>query len=214
MENEDFVSALTRAKSIHQLYNDDETKQLVNGVETQKSIYEARDSLLNNSLETAFEKVQHALNLTPNSKEAKHVQKEIDVVLSIRKAHTMAFIVFIVCLSAGLLVGLYFWLRPRNWVLEGVGGICRGQTFPLQSTEVKIGTLCRREGEHDIIISNGSGIAELHCSVVRDGKHWYLINMSANGTKINGVEANEKSRLKKGDRLILADEAVLQLRSK
>jgi predicted component of type VI protein secretion system len=81
--------------------------------------------------------------------------------------------------------------------------------------EIRIGALGPPHGECDLVIRDaGHRISPLHCLIVRNGRQWYLVNESTNGTMINGeeVEKGEMVRLRKGDRLSLADEAVLVLR--
>jgi hypothetical protein len=168
-------------------------------------------------VDKAHEKNQQALQRAPKDPEAQNLQRDIDNILDKRKMLFVLKSVFMVLLVAGMLTGLYFLLRTREWLLEGVDGPYQEKVFPLDKDEIKIGALGPPNGECDLVIRDaGHRISPLHCLIVRSGRHWYLMNESTNGTMINNeeVEKGNMVRLRRGDRLSFADEAVLVLRPK
>jgi predicted component of type VI protein secretion system len=96
-------------------------------------------------------------------------------------------------------------------LLAGINGACRGQVFPLDIDEVKIGALGPPDGECAIVIHDTKHkISRLHCVIMRHGGHLYLTDESMNGTWINDtlVEKGSSVRLHKADQIALADAAV------
>lgn len=91
------------------------------------------------------------------------------------------------------------------------------KVFPLDKDEMKIGALGPPNGACDLVIRDTRHrISPLHCLIMRSGRHWYLMNESTNGTMLNDdeIEKGTMVRLRKGDRLSLAGEAVLVVRPK
>jgi type VI secretion system protein ImpI len=100
-------------------------------------------------------------------------------------------------------------------VLEGVEGACRGQVYQLNKPEVIIGSKGPPEGAADIVVADPQKkISRRHCTVMQDGKRFYLIDDSTNGTKLNGAEVAKgvPVEFRSGDRISLADRAVFTLR--
>jgi hypothetical protein len=210
-----FAEAEREAEKAIQIFEDAQVQQLLNEARTWRLADEAKDALAARDLDKAHEKNGLALQLSPNNREAQKIQIDIDNFLTKRKTRLVLKIVLIVLLTAGLLAGLYASLRPRRWVLEGTEGACGEKVFPLDADELKIGALGRPHGECDVVIRDvGRKISQLHCSILRNGRHFYLINESASGTLINDEEIEQGSmrRLRKGDRLSLAEEAIFVVR--
>jgi predicted component of type VI protein secretion system len=87
----------------------------------------------------------------------------------------------------------------------------------LDLDEVTIGALGPPDGPCDIVIYDAHcKISRRHCVLVRHGRHWELIDESTNGTKLNdtAVEKGHRVRLHRGDRVSLADAAMLVLQPK
>ena len=200
-----------------QIQDDAQTQQLLTEARTRRWVAEVKALLARNEIEKANDKNQQVLQLASNDAAALRLQREIDDTLARKKTMWVVKIGLIVLLSAGLLVGLYFVLQPRPWVLAGIHGACQGQVFPLDLDEVTIGALGPPDGPCDIVIYDAHcKISRRHCVLVRNGRHWALIDESTNGTKINdtAVEKGHSVRLHRGDRLALADAAVLVLQPK
>jgi predicted component of type VI protein secretion system len=217
LEDKSYEEAERQAETAIQIFDDAEARQLRDEARTRRLSEEAKDLLAAKEVDKAIEKIQQALQLTPTDAEGQKIKKDIDNIFSKRKTLFVLKIAFMVLLVAGMLTVLYFLLRTRQWLLEGVNGPCQEKIFPLDKDEIKIGALGRPHGECDIVIRDaGHRISPLHCLIVRSGRHWYLMNESTNGTMINDeeVEKGNMVRLRKRDRLSLADEAVLVLRSK
>jgi hypothetical protein len=217
MEEKRYADAEREAETATQILDDAEARQLRDEASTRRLVEEVKTLLAARDVDKAHEKNQQALQQAPKDPEAQRIQRDIDNILTKRKTLFVLKIVFTVLLVAGVLTGLYFLLRTREWLLEGVDGPWQEKVFPLDKDEIKIGALGPPHGECDLVIRDARHkIAPLHCLIVRSGRHWYLMNESANGTMINDeeVEKGTMVRLRNGDRLSLADEAVLVVRPK
>jgi FHA domain len=217
LEEQRYADAEKEAETALRLFDDPQIRELLRRASTRRLVEEAKDFLAGKEVDKAREKNEEALRLAAEDQEAQTIQKDIDQILSKRKTLFLLKIALAIIFGAGMLLGLYFLLRPRKWVLEGVYGLCQEEIFPLDKDEIRIGALGPPHGECDLVIRDpGHRISPLHCLIVRSGRHWYLMNESTNGTMINDeeVEKGKMVRLRKGDRLSLADEAVLVLRLK
>ena len=217
LEEKRYADAEREAETAIQISDDAEARQLRDEARTRRLVEEVKTLLAAKEVDKAHEQNQQALQQAPKDSEAQNLQRDIDNILAKRKTLFVLKIVFTVLLVAGMLTGLYFLLRTREWLLEGVDGPCQEKVFPLDKDEIKIGALGPPNGECDLVIRDARHrISPLHCLIVRSGRHWYLMNESTNGTMINDeeVEKGNMVRLRKGDRLSLADEAVLVLRPK
>ena len=217
LEEKRYADAERDAEAALQIVDDDEARQLRDEARTRRLVEEVKTLLAAKEVEKAHEKNRQALQQAPTDQEAHRIQGDIDRILDKKMTLFVLKIVFMVLLVAGMLTGLYFLLRTREWFLEGLEGPCQEKAFPLDKDEVKIGALGPPNGECDLVVRDTRHrISPLHCLIVRSGRHWYLMNESTNGTMINDeeVEKGTMVRLRKGDRLSLADEAVFVLRTK
>lgn len=192
-------------------------KGMLNEIKTERLTNEAIDALVLGcgECEKARQIIDAALQVSPKHQAALRIKQETESCLKNCKTQSLAKVTIIVLAAAGLIVGLYFLLRPKRWVLEGVQGPCRGDVFPLDKEEIRIGALGPPEGEADIVISDRAHkISRLHCLIVQSGRHLYLSDESSNGTKINDQEIEKERyiKLRNGDEITLGDEAVLLLR--
>jgi hypothetical protein len=103
-----------------------QTQQLLTEARTRRLVAEVKALLARHEIDKANDKNQQVLQLASNDSEALRLQREIDNALARKKTVWMVKIGVIVLLLAGLLVGLYFLLQPRPWVLAGINGACQG----------------------------------------------------------------------------------------
>jgi len=100
-------------------------------------------------------------------------------------------------------------------VLKVVDGVGRGRLVTIDHDVYRIGAA---EGEtddrtNDLIISDSAAaISRMHCTILRRGKDFYLLDSSLNGTAVNGerLDRGEQFRLRDGDELILAGVSKLK----
>jgi hypothetical protein len=130
-----------------QIRNDTQTRQVLTETRTRLLVEEAKDALTRGEMHRADDKNHQALQLAPNDPDAQKLQGDINNSRGRRKTVFVFKLISIVCLIAGLLVGLYILLRPRPWVLQGIDGACKGQVFALDKDEVKIGALGLPDGQ-------------------------------------------------------------------
>ncbi|HEX7175488.1 MAG TPA: FHA domain-containing protein [Pyrinomonadaceae bacterium] len=193
--------------------------------------------------EKASELMTEALELSPDYEGAQFIKEDIDACLARCKTGRLPFIILSLLLLAGAGAGLYYLARSgnllprlagalkgsgkspvsggggaaRGWVLEGIDGACRGQVFPLEKAELVIGSKGPPEGVADIVVLDAQRkISRRHCTVMQNGKQFYLMDESTNGTSLNGQPAARGTyvEFRAGDHISLADVAVLRLRPK
>ena len=102
----------------------------------------------------------------------------------------------------------------RGWVLQGVEGACLGQVFPLDKNEIVVGSQGPPDGVADVVVLDARRkISRRHCTIMQNGKQFYLVDESTNGTKINGQQVTRgvPAEFRQGDVISLADEAALVL---
>jgi hypothetical protein len=165
--------------------------------------------------EKANQFIDSALKTIPDDQKALMLKAEIDACLSRCKTRKVFYLSLISLLAVGLALGGYFLLKPKKWALEGIQGQCKGVVFPLDKNKIVIGALGPPDGEADIIISDSRRkISRLHCLIVQNGRHLYLSDRSNNGTRVNDkeVEREDYVKLRDGDEISIADEAVLVLK--
>jgi hypothetical protein len=208
-------------------FPDDRSAQdMLSRVRTHRLVSEARDALEESGCrecERADRLINDALLLSPGHQGAKWIREEVDACLkACETRHTpfiilglIAFLIF-----AASSIGYYLLSRQgvwpskaseARWVLEGIEGPCEGQVFPLDKPEVAIGS----SSTADIVISDAQRkISRQHCCIIQNGKQFYLLDESTNGTTINDqeIEKGVPTEFRHGDSINLADVAILLLR--
>jgi hypothetical protein len=114
--------------------------------------------------------------------------------------------------SAGVLGALVFSFWRRKAVLEIVDGPDAGQAFVLKKPTTTVGALA---SEVDWVIADPMRkVSRRHCDVVRNGRHYFIVDRSTNGTLLNGqpLPYGEPTLLRRGDRIGLGGEILLQFR--
>ena len=91
-------------------------------------------------------------------------------------------------------------------VIDGVG---RGKLYALEGDVLRIGAAQsdRPEEHNDIIISDSSAaVSRFHCSIIRRGKDYFIVDSSLNGTEVNDepLDRGDHHRLNDGDEFTLA----------
>jgi hypothetical protein len=115
-------------------------------------------------------------------------------------------------LVLGIVVASVFYFRRSGRVLEMVEGPQIGQVFVLQKEATALGALA---SEVDWAIEDPlRKISRRHCDVVRQGRHYFLVDCSLNGTFLNGraLQKGQPALLKRGDQIGLGGEVTLRFR--
>lgn len=218
-----------------------EAKNMLARVRTRRLIQGVTDALYTTEepacgdCERAAAMLDEALRLSPNYEGAEFFREDVNACLARCRGRRLPYMIAGLLLFGGLIAGLFYVVltgkfdslvrsskspapqAQTGWVLEGVGGACRGQVFPLDKPEVLVGSKGPPEGAADIVICDAERkISRRHCLVVHNGERFYVTDESTNGTKINGREIPGRvpSEFRQGDRISLADAAVLVLRPK
>ena len=97
-------------------------------------------------------------------------------------------------------------------VVDGVG---RGKLARVQGEVFRIGA---SEGaddseRNDLVISDSlASVSRHHCSIIKKGRDYYLIDSSRNGTRLNTrvLARGDDRRLRDGDEISLADVSILK----
>ena len=110
------------------------------------------------------------------------------------------------------LVTLVIVIWRRGGALEMIAGPETGQTFKLAKATTAVGALT---GEVDWVITDSMRkISRHHFDIVRNGRHYFIVDRSTNGTRLNGerVPPGEPVLLRHGDEIGVSDEVVLRFR--
>ena len=101
---------------------------------------------------------------------------------------------------------------PLIKVVDGVG---RGRIVPVTGDIFRIGAAKSdqpEENNHLIISDAGAFISRHHCTIIRKGKKYVLVDSSLNGTLVNGraLERGEHRDIRDGDEIALAEVSRLK----
>lgn len=95
-------------------------------------------------------------------------------------------------------------------VVKVVDGVGRGKLMPLEKEIFRIGAADgeRPDEKNDLVISDSASlVSRYHCTILRRGRDYFLLDSSLNGTRLNGrrLARGEHHLLDDGDEFILAD---------
>jgi hypothetical protein len=100
----------------------------------------------------------------------------------------------------------------RSAVLQIVAGIGRGKlvTVGKDKPAFRIGAAFGERGDerNDLVISDSAGlVSRFHCTLIRSGPAYYLVDTSSNGTFLNGeaVGRDDHVLLENGDEIAIAE---------
>lgn len=235
LQDERFEDAELEAENLVKEFPDSrEAINILAQIKTRRLVSAAQDALYASDepgcgeCKQADQLISEALELYPDHEGAQSIRADTDACLERCKPKPVVVVilgVFVFVLTSSI-IGLYFlsrsgtWLTDRakdsrKWVLEGIEGPCKGQTFLLDNEKIAIGAQGPPDGKADIVICDPERkISRTHCLIMHNGKRFYLLDESTNGTKINDqqIKKGVLAEFRGGDRISLADEAVLQLR--
>src|SRR5262245_6304724 len=164
-------------------------------------------------MKAAKDKIEDALKVNPNDPELLNLKSRIEDRIQTAKFLFITRVALLVLVLIGLTFGLYYsLLRKKQGVLEVVEGAGTGQILAIEKEAVTIGSL---EAGNDLVISDEKKrISRQHCEIFRSGRNFFIKDLSANGTKVNdqNIERGRPVRIRKGDRISLANEATLIFR--
>jgi hypothetical protein len=97
----------------------------------------------------------------------------------------------------------------RKALIKVVDGVGRGKLYTMDGDVLRIGAAQsdRPEEHNDIVISDSAAaVSRFHCSIIRRGKDYFLVDASLNGTEVNDepLDRGEHHRLDDGDEFTLA----------
>jgi hypothetical protein len=175
---------------------------------------QAEDALAKDQALDARKYIAEALKLDPANKAAQGISRLVAEEL---RRRTVARIVTWSVLGTMLLAalgGAFVWFRRARHVstLEMIEGPQPGDIFRLEKETTVIGAL---EKEADWPIADLSRrVSRRHCEITRSGNRYFLVDVSTNGTWINGrpAPAGEPILLRRGDLISIADDVVLRFR--
>ncbi|MBO0720301.1 MAG: FHA domain-containing protein [Blastocatellia bacterium] len=160
----------------------------------------------------AKENVVQARQMDSSNQLASRLETEINSWSSRCTSVTYFWIGFAVLAVTGVLITLYFFLRPGYWELECVDGPCKGEIFALDGPEILIGAV---EGEANIVINDRKRlISRRHCLIWQEKRDFYIIDESVNGTFVNGQPVSKENGqlLRNKNEISLAGAAILIFR--
>jgi hypothetical protein len=97
-------------------------------------------------------------------------------------------------------------------VVKVVDGIGRGKLMLVEKEVFRIGAADgeRPDEKNDLVVSDsGALVSRYHCTILRKGRDYFLLDSSLNGTRLNGrrLDRGEHHPLEDGDEFVLADAA-------
>jgi pSer/pThr/pTyr-binding forkhead associated (FHA) protein len=100
-------------------------------------------------------------------------------------------------------------------VVKVIDGVGRGRLMPIEKEIFRIGAADgeRPEEKNDLIISDSAGsVSRYHCTILRKGRDYFLLDSSLNGTRLNDelMERGEHHPLEDGDEFVVAGAARLK----
>jgi FHA domain len=201
-----------RAQLAKQGEKDRQFKQRAIDNETFKK--RARQALLADDLSSASTNVKLALGVNASDPETLELRMRLNAAQTNRLYRRIAVVVMATIVVLAILIPVLrsrtAGVKPRE--LEMLEGPAPGDVFPLEKEKTSLGAVA---SEADIVIADAfRKISRRHCEISRNGKHYFLVDCSTNGTFVNDklVPKGEPVLLKKGDRIALADEVVLRFR--
>lgn len=100
-------------------------------------------------------------------------------------------------------------VEPSRAMVKVVDGVGRGRIVPLQAELFRIGAADgeRPDEKNDLILSDEAQvISRYHCTIIRRGRRYFLIDSSLNGTFLNerALARGDHHSLRDGDEFVLA----------
>jgi hypothetical protein len=140
------------------------------------------------------------------------LQAQIDQEMAIVVRLFWEFWGFVGLVVLGIVVALVFYFRRTGRALEMIEGPQMGEVFVLKKDATALGALA---SEVDWALEDPlRKISRRHCDVVRQGRHYFLVDCSLNGTFLNGrpLQKGQPALLKRGDQIGLGGEVTLRFR--
>jgi hypothetical protein len=99
--------------------------------------------------------------------------------------------------------------------LKVVDGVGRGRLVAIANDVFRIGSTSGTsdDDKNDLVISDDQkSVSRFHCSVVKKGRDYFLIDSSLNGTRLNDkpLARGESQRLRDGDEFTVADVSLIK----
>ncbi len=188
----------------------------------------ARNAILSKSWLSAEQNASAVLSVDPNNVVAQgllaeaRAGKRVDDI----KRQALFIVPILVVLAVGLVVVVKWGAKyredrqkradeiaaKRSAVLQIVDGVGRGRlvTIDKEKPIFKIGAaMGASDGEkNDLVVSDsGLTVSRFHCTLIRKGGDYFLVDASMNGTSLNGdaVKRGEHVLVEDGDEITLAD---------
>jgi hypothetical protein len=97
---------------------------------------------------------------------------------------------------------------PRA-IVKVIDGVGRGRLMPIEKEVFRIGAADgeRPDEKNDLVISDTrSTVSRYHCTILRKGRDYFLLDSSLNGTRLNerALQRGEHHPLEDGDEFVLA----------
>jgi len=181
---------------------------------SESALFEYRQACSSETVDRAQRQLNEARKYSrPGDPAIDQLQKDIEAARSacqLKDWELWGLIGLIAVVVVAALVVYY--LRRGGRVLEIIQGPQIGQAFALEKETTALGALA---SEVDWALEDPlRKISRRHCDVVRQGRHYFVVDFSLNGTFLNGqlLQKGQPALLKRGDQIGLGGEVTLLFR--
>jgi len=178
------------------------------------AVVEAKRTGSSEPLKRARESLDKARkSAKPGDPDVARLEQEIQVEADAHRTQRIEIWAFIGLFVVGAVGAIVFYVLRVGHVLEMIAGPQPGQVFPLKKQSTSIGALA---AEVDWAIADPHRkISRRHCEILRNGRHFFIVDRSSNGTLLNRqrLRSGEPALLRRGDQISLAgDDVVIRFR--
>jgi hypothetical protein len=198
--------------------------------EQEVQVRRADQAMQSGDLEAAEQMADDVLSRAPGNVDALRIKQAVRVARAAKAFRFRLILGAVLLLVVAIVVAILarrglrrLRQRDASAAAEGAGkallkivdGIGRGRIVTVQKEIFRIGAAqgTKPDEMNDLILSDSrSLVSRFHCSIIRRGEEYLLVDSSTNGTELNGepLVRGEDRRLRDGDEVVVASVSRLK----